>query len=81
MKWNKRKKKRMPENVTNELLLEHLKAIQGRLSNLERGQSEIRDRLGRLEEGMASLSRRVDHLTERVERIERRLDLVDSPVQ
>ena len=31
----------MADNVTNALLLEHLKVLQGRLANLEHGQADI----------------------------------------
>ena len=61
----------MPENITNELLLEHLKCIQNDLTALKTDMLEVKQRLGALEEGQASLSRR----------IERRLDLADSPAE
>jgi predicted nucleic acid-binding Zn-ribbon protein len=66
------------ETVTNELLLEHLKAIQGQLTHLQKDMVEVKERLGILEMQYASLSRRVDRLDERVERMERRLDLVEG---
>ena len=62
--------------VTNELIYETLKAIQGTLARHGDDLREIKERLGILEMQYASLSRRIDKIEERVERIERRLDLV-----
>ena len=62
--------------VTNELIFETLKAIQGTLARHTEDLLEIKERLGTLEMQYASLSRRVDRLDQRVERIEARLDLV-----
>lgn len=63
-------------DVTNELIFETLKAIQGTLARHTEDLLEIKERLGTLEMQYASLSRRVDRLDQRVERIETRLDLV-----
>jgi len=62
--------------VTNELIYETLKAIQGTLARHSDDLREIKERLGILEMQYASLSRRVDKIEERVERIERRIELV-----
>jgi len=62
--------------VTNELIYETLRAIQGTLARHGDDLREIKERLGILEMQYASLSRRVDKIEERVERIERRLELV-----
>ena len=62
--------------ITNELIFETLKAIQGTLARHGADLLEIKERLGTLEMQYASLSRRVDRLDQRVERIESRLDLV-----
>ena len=62
--------------VTNELIYETLKAIQGTLARHGDDLREIKERLGILEMQYASLSRRVDKIEERVERIERRIELV-----
>lgn len=62
--------------VTNELLLETLKAIQATLARHSEDLLEIKERLGTLEMQYASVSRRVDRLDQRVERIEARLNLV-----
>ena len=65
-------------NVTNDLLLEHLKRLQLGQSDLKADMLEVKQRLGFMEESLASLSRRADRMSERVERIERRLDLAES---
>jgi hypothetical protein len=63
--------------VTNELLLETLKAIQGTLTRLVDDIHEVKERLGILEMQYASLSNRMDRMDLRIERIERRLGLVE----
>ena len=65
-------------DVTNELLLEHLKAIQATLSRHSDELREIRERLAALELQYAQLARRVDRMDERITRIEARLDLVEA---
>jgi predicted nucleic acid-binding Zn-ribbon protein len=62
--------------VTNELLYETLKAIQGTLARIGDDMREVKERLGILEMQYASLSRRVDKIEERLDRVERRMDLV-----
>ncbi len=64
--------------VTNELLLETLKAIQGTLMRLVDDIHEVKERLGILEMQYASLSNRLDRMDLRIERIERRLELYDA---
>lgn len=64
--------------VTNALLLEHLKAIQATLARHGEELREIRERLSTLEMQYANLSRRVDRMDERITRIELRLGLVDG---
>ena len=63
--------------VTSELLLETLKAIQGTLTRLVDDIHEVKERLGILEMQYASLSNRMDRMDLRIERIERRLGLVE----
>ena len=63
--------------VTNELLLETLKAIQGTLTRRVDDLHEVKERLGILEMQYASLSNRMDRMDLRIERIERRLGLVE----
>jgi predicted nucleic acid-binding Zn-ribbon protein len=67
-----------PAEVTNELLLETLKAIQGTLTRLVDDIHEVKERLGILEMQYASLSNRLDRMDLRIERIERRLELYDA---
>ena len=62
--------------VTNELIYEPLKAIQGTLARISDDMREVKERLGILEMQYASLSRRVDKIEERLDRVERRMDLV-----
>jgi hypothetical protein len=63
--------------VTNELLLETLKAIQGTLTRLVDDIHEVKERLGILEMQYASLSNRMDRMDLRIEWIERRLGLIE----
>jgi predicted nuclease with TOPRIM domain len=70
---------------TDNLILEHLRAIRGTLDRHSDELREIKERIGILETGVgnlgaqyASLSTRLDRLDDRVARIERRLDLQDA---
>ena len=70
---------------TDNLILEHLRAIRGTLDRHSDDLREIKERLGILETGVgnlgaqyASLSTRLDRMDERVARIERRLDLAEA---
>ena len=65
-------------NSTDNLVLEHLRAIRGTLDRHTQDLHEIKGRIGLLEEQYAGLSRRVDRIDERVGRIETRLDLQDA---
>lgn len=74
----------MAESHDN-LVLEHLRAIRGKLDKLELDGNETRTRLAHLEEqgahvlGLyASLSGRIDRLAESPERVLRRLDMVEA---
>ena len=74
-----------PDNVTNALLLEHLKAIQAKLAEHDGQFLSIESRLTALEGHVTALVQRsvgriveITDLARRVERIERRLDLVDG---
>jgi len=64
--------------VTNELLPETLKGIQGTLSRLVDDMHEVKERLGILEMQYASLSNRLDRMDLRIERIERPLGLIEA---
>jgi len=68
----------MPDTVTNELIYETLKQIQGTLSLHAQYLLEIKERVGLLEQQYASLSRRVDRMDERLDRVEKRLNLADA---
>ncbi|MEM6304901.1 MAG: hypothetical protein AAF744_09280 [Pseudomonadota bacterium] len=70
----------MAENITNELLLEHLKQIQSTLAQHTQYHKEVRERLGTLEMQYASISRRVDRIDDSIERINKRLDISDAPL-
>ena len=72
----------MAANVTNELLLEHLKAIQGRLAVLENGQSDIKSSIISIQQHMAGFmtgitghESAIASIQARLDRIERRLEL------
>lgn len=77
----------MPTSDDN-LVLEHLRHIRGRVDDTAEDMREVKLRLGNLEaqiagltNGYASLSSRLDRLDARVERIERRLDLEGAPAR
>ena len=63
---------------TDNLILEHLRAIRSTQDRHTEILLELRGRVGMLEEQYASISRRVDSLDARVDRIEKRLDLVEA---
>ncbi len=69
----------MTDNVTNALLLEHLKAIQGRLSNIEEETQIMRTEIAGMSQNIAAHSLRLDRFERRFDRIEKRLELVDNP--
>ncbi|MCC5777729.1 hypothetical protein H7H48_01585 [Nitratireductor sp. B36] len=69
-------------DVTNELLYEVLKSMQGRLDKLEAGQSEIRQELISIRGHMIAIQQDTHNIygmlgrhDDRLERIERRLEL------
>jgi hypothetical protein len=63
---------------TDNIVLEHLRAIRATLDRHTEDLLEIKGRLGILEQQYASLSVRLDRMDERVARIEKRLNLVDA---
>ncbi|MCP3968868.1 MAG: hypothetical protein GY717_00825 [Rhodobacteraceae bacterium] len=67
----------MASDVTNELLLEHLKKMQETLALHTQYHLETKELLGFREQQYASISRRVDRIDERLERVEARLGLVE----
>ena len=72
----------MPDNVTSELILEHLKAIQAKLARISGDISEIREE-SRAHRSLTSAlvqsddlrGTQIAHIQARLERIERRLEL------
>jgi tetrahydromethanopterin S-methyltransferase subunit B len=71
----------MTENVEN-LVLEHLKHIRGKLDVLTLDMADIKSRVSSLEETqgqmltmLGGLGKRMDRFDERMSRIEKRLDL------
>ena len=74
----------MTAEVEN-LILERLRRIDGRLDLVQNDMREVKERLGHLERGQAelhlqyaTLSTRMDRMDARLDRIERRLDLADA---
>jgi regulator of replication initiation timing len=84
MVGDKRKGARMAE-VTNELLLDVLKKVQGRLNIVADDVSDIKQRLVTIETYVSTLVRedarlneRLGHLETRLNRVEQRLELSDA---
>jgi len=83
------------DEVTNELIYEVLKAIQGRLANIEDRLSAVEMRIDALAEqtraltishnatntDVANLYRMFGTMDHRLARIERRLEIVEEPVK
>ncbi|MFL6574966.1 MAG: hypothetical protein ACJ8G4_24660, partial [Burkholderiales bacterium] len=67
----------MTNDVEN-LILERLRRIDGRLDTIQGDIREIKERLGILEQQYASMSTRLDRLDQRVELIERRGALAEA---
>ena len=81
----------MTDNVEN-LIIEHLKHIRGRVDRIFEDMTDVKLRLSSLESAMVNVKREVtsgdetdarqqvslDRLADRIERIERRLDLIGS---
>jgi len=63
---------------TDNLVLEHLRAIRATLDRHTDDLLEIKGRLGLIEGQYASISRRVDRIDERLDRVERRLGLIEA---
>ena len=64
--------------MSDNLVLELLRAIRGDIGEIKADLIEVKERLGILESQYASLSRRLDRLTGDVEQIKRRLDIVPA---
>lgn len=63
---------------TDNIVLEHLRAIRATVDRISEDMQEVKARLGILEHQYASLSTRIDRIDERVFRIEKRLSLVEA---
>lgn len=66
--------------MSDNIILEFLRAIRGDIADIKVDLIEIKERIGLLESSYSSLSRRVDRMGGDVERIKRRLEIVDAPV-
>jgi len=81
----------MTENVEN-VIIEHLRHIRGRVDRIAEDMSDMKHRMSSLESAMVLVKREVlagdetdarqqlslDRLLDRIERIERRLELTDN---
>jgi hypothetical protein len=65
--------------MSDNIVLELLRAIRGDIAGLRADMVEVKERLGLLEATGAPVSRRMDRVGGDVEQIKRRLDLVDTP--
>ncbi|SDG51945.1 hypothetical protein [Pelagibacterium luteolum] len=63
---------------TENIILEHLRAIRATQDRHGDDLREIKSRLGIIEHQYASLSTRVDRIDDRLSTIEKRLDLVEA---
>ena len=61
--------------VTNEMILEAVRLLQGDLSEMKFDLREIKNRMSAAEEGQGGINRRLDRIDHRIERIEGRLNL------
>lgn len=64
--------------MSDNLVLELLRAIRGDIGEIKTDMVEVKERLGLLESQYASLSRRLDRMTGDVEQIKRRLDIIPA---
>ena len=65
--------------MSDNLVLELLRAIRGDIAELRADNVELRERMGLLEGQASSISRRLDRLVGDVSQVRRRLDLADAP--
>jgi predicted nucleic acid-binding Zn-ribbon protein len=63
---------------TDNIVLEHLRAIRAQLDTLNERQLETIQQLGNLEVQVANLSVRVDRIDVRLDRVEKRLGLIEA---
>jgi hypothetical protein len=67
------------EKVEN-LTLQYLRRIDGKVDGLVEDVRDIKVRITNVEEGVVLVNRRLDRIDNRLERIERRLDLHDPAI-
>ena len=63
---------------TDNVVLEHLRAIRATQDRHTEMLLELKGRVGLLEQQFANISNRVDRMDDRLTRIEKRLDLVEA---
>ncbi|KAA5601702.1 hypothetical protein [Blastochloris sulfoviridis] len=63
---------------TDNLVLQHLRAIREQLDTLNQRQIETVQRIGALEVQVANLSVRIDRIDARLDRVEKRLGLIEA---
>ncbi|NJL09164.1 MAG: hypothetical protein HC900_13695 [Methylacidiphilales bacterium] len=63
---------------TDNLVLQHLRAIREQLDTLNQRQIETVQRMDALEVQVANLSVRSDHIDARLDRVEKRLGLIEA---
>ena len=62
---------------TENLVLQHLRALREQMDTLNARQLEMMQRIGNLEVQLANLSVRVDRIDARLDRVEKRLGLIE----
>ena len=71
----------MADNVTNELLLEHLKATRAELSGLREDMSDLKRRMSSLELAVSQIHGDFAGQSMRIDRVELRLSRIDDRLQ
>jgi archaellum component FlaC len=64
--------------ATENLVLEHLRAIRATVDRLSEDMQHVKARLGVLEQQYAIISNRLDRMDDRIIRFEKRLELVEA---
>lgn len=63
---------------TENLVLEHLRHIRGKVDRIADDVKDLKVRMTHLEEGQAVIHRRIDRVEDRLDRIEKRLELTEA---
>ena len=71
----------MADNVTNELLLEHLKAIRADISSLREDAGDLKRRMSSLELAVSQIHGDFAGQSMRIDRVESRLGRIDERLQ